>query len=129
MPASTAACLTGPIRSLRPRPAPRSGWARTTTGRHASLPTRAASAGRAKAGVPAKTMRIKPPRARAWRPCACAASCRSWAPERRQIVDEQLAVEMVNLVLYAHRLQSLGLQLERLAVNVQRPHKHGRSEE
>src|SRR3546814_2306399 len=40
--------------------------------------------------------------------------------ERRQVVDEQLAVEMVDLVLDAGRQQVVDLEHERLAVAVQR---------
>src|SRR3546814_2785819 len=40
--------------------------------------------------------------------------------ERRQVVDEQLAVEMIDLVLDAGRQQVVDLEHERLAVAVQR---------
>src|SRR5262245_61062434 len=38
------------------------------------------------------------------------------ALERREVVDEQLAGEVVHLVLDAHRQQAVGLHLERLSV-------------
>ncbi|MCY1250470.1 hypothetical protein D9M72_641160 [compost metagenome] len=39
--------------------------------------------------------------------------------ERRQVIDEQLAIEVVALVLDANGQQALGDQFERLAVAVQ----------
>src|SRR5690606_37561032 len=44
------------------------------------------------------------------------------ALQRAEIVDEQFAVEMIDLVLDAHRQQSLGLDLEWLSFPVERPH-------
>ncbi|OMP13744.1 class I and II aminotransferase [Corchorus olitorius] len=41
------------------------------------------------------------------------------ALERRQVVDEQLAVEVIDLVLDAHRQQAVAFQLEGLAVAIQ----------
>src|SRR5690606_17065821 len=37
-----------------------------------------------------------------------------------QVLDEHLAVEMIELVLHAHRQQAVGLGLVRLAVDIQR---------
>src|SRR5581483_7215008 len=42
--------------------------------------------------------------------------------ERAEIVDEQLAVQMVDLVLQASREELGGLDLERLAVPIERAH-------
>jgi hypothetical protein len=44
------------------------------------------------------------------------------ALELGQVVDEQLALEMIDLVLNAHREQAVALELERLAVATQRAH-------
>src|SRR5690242_13983565 len=40
----------------------------------------------------------------------------------REVVHEQLAVEMVDLVLDADREQAVGVELQGLALRVQRPH-------
>src|SRR5690606_4342012 len=45
------------------------------------------------------------------------------ALERAQVVDEQLAVEVVDLVLHAYRQQSVGGQFKGLAVAVQGLHR------
>jgi len=56
MPASSAACFTGPGSSFRPRPAGRSGWLYTPTTLYLAA-SRAFRAVAAKSGVPAKTIR------------------------------------------------------------------------
>ena len=43
------------------------------------------------------------------------------ALEARQVIDEQFAVEVVDLVLDAYREQTVGLHLEGLAVAIERP--------
>jgi hypothetical protein len=44
------------------------------------------------------------------------------ALEAGQIIHEQLAVQVIDLVLDAHRQQAIGIQLEGLAVAVQGAH-------
>ena len=53
---SLASCLTGLAVSFRPRPAGRSGWVSTASGR-TPAPMSAASEARAKSGVPANSTR------------------------------------------------------------------------
>src|SRR5690606_2359014 len=112
---ASAACFTGLAVSTRPRPAGRSGWVRTPTTSWAAAS--ACSAGTAKAGVPAKATRnfigIGRLQARlGW--CRAARAATAVTPlllelaadalalELRQVVDEQLAVQVVHLVLQAH---------------------------
>src|SRR5690606_29551679 len=134
-PCASAARFTGGGVSRRPRPAGRSGCVRTS-GTSAPAATIASSVGTANSGVPANAMR---------RSCtaglqgserlrAGARGLRRLAPrllqvalldalalQRRQIVDEQLALEVIHLVLDALREQPVRLELERLAVLVERP--------
>src|SRR3546814_10695301 len=44
------------------------------------------------------------------------------ALQRRQVIDKQLAVEVIHFVLDAHRQQALGIHFKRLAVAIQRTH-------
>src|SRR5690606_13909747 len=140
-PCASAASLTGGGVSLRPRPAGRSGCVRTS-GTCAPAATIASSAGTAKAGVPANAIRaaVTPPsmdadplgserRAGAGRHRFALASgsfqiafLDALALELREVVDEQLAFEMIHLVLDALREQTFRLELERLAVAVERLH-------
>src|SRR5690606_9373391 len=132
-PWASAACFTGGAVMRRPRPAGLSGCVRTS-GTSAPAATIASSVGTANSGVPANAMR---------RSCTfglpdseglCAdagrlrlapgslqvALLQPLALQRRQIVDEQLAVEVIHLVLDALREQAVRLELERLAVAVER---------
>ena len=59
------------------------------------------------------------PRARCF---LCSFGLDAGALERRQVLDEDLAEQMVHLVLDAHGEQALGVELERLAALVQRAH-------
>src|SRR5690606_20411554 len=112
------------------------------SGTCAPAATIASSAGTAKAGVPANAIRaaVTPPsmdadplgserRAGAGRHRFALASgsfqiafLDALALELREVVDEQLAFEMIHLVLDALREQTFRLELERLAVAVERLH-------
>ena len=138
IPSSSARLLTGLACSAWPRPAGRSGCVKT-----AHSPCRvsasASSAGTANSGVPAKpSLReaaalLKTQRAGAEARARFAprgsllalffqAPADQLALEFGQIIDEQLAFEMIHLVLDAHGQQAIGVHLERLAVATQRPH-------
>src|SRR5690554_5837323 len=140
-PWANAASFTGGGVSRRPRPAGRSGCV-STSGTRAPAATIASSAGTANAGVPAKAIRAAVP-------TPSMAGTRSESERRRgvdagrdrfalaagplqiplleplalqlgQIVDEELAFEVIHLVLHALREQAFDLELERLAVAVER---------
>src|SRR6056297_560000 len=147
MPASAASRLTGPATSFRPRPAGRSGWVSTATGRLRA--TSAARAGQANSGVPAKMIlglfkKIPGGPGGSGKPlhAICNRTPGSGsnrlvrglalllarlldsffdhsALQRRQVVDEYLAVQMVDFVLDAYRQQSVGVEFHRLAIAIQ----------
>src|SRR5690606_29680247 len=142
MSCSTASCLTGDGVSFLPRPAGRSGWVSTASS-WCSLSSNARSAVAAKSGVPAKRIfkrascyrrlrgRNYARSAAATHPCSGAGAMHLFqllanavALQARDIVDEQLAVEVIQLVLDAYRQQAIGVHLERLAVSVQRLDQH-----
>src|SRR5580692_11433149 len=144
-PCASAISLTGPARSCRPRPLGRSGWVSTPTTlcRDASS---APSAGTANCGVPAKATRnglaavIAKPDALTGAGSARGAT----ALLRRntflalliqlladpvalhvgQVVDKQFALEMVHLVLHAHRYDPVQLPLEHRPGPILRPHPY-----
>src|SRR6185312_302497 len=124
MPASSAACLTGLGASLRPRPAGRSGCVYTAM-TSASASTHARNPGTAKSGVPAKTSRKRGAdigtSARV-APLLLQLAQQQRAFQRRQVIDEDLADQMVHLVLDAHGEQAIGFEFERLAGDVLRAH-------
>src|SRR5512138_497156 len=109
-----------------PRPAGRSGWVSTRT---MSCPAaaRASSAAAANGGVPAKMTRtagrsergahgrgVGPVFARLLEELGLDAV----ALERGEVVDEDLALQMIEFVLDAHRQEAVGGELERLAVAI-----------
>src|SRR5690606_28746103 len=118
----------------RPRPAGRSGCV-STSGTSAPAATIASSVGTANSGVPANAMRRSCTRGLPWseRLGAGAGGLRlapgllqvpflqPLALQRRQVIDEQPALEVIHLVLDALREQALRVELERLAVAVERP--------
>src|SRR3970040_1870822 len=124
MPRPSASRLTADGARPRPRPAGRSGWVYTAT---TSLCLAAARRlGTANSGVSANTMR----RLIAASPRATNAAARSrrvepallgqllahhLALERREVIHEQLAQQVIHLVLHAHREQTVGMEFERLA--------------
>src|SRR6185369_4384939 len=141
-PRAAAASLTGDAVTWRPRPAGRSGCVNT---RFTSAPdaASASSVGTANCGVPANAIvaetltgsavygrgsdhghGLRLSRGGAFGPGALGLLHRlllqSLAFELRQVVDEQLPLEMIHLVLDADREEPLGLELERLAVAVER---------
>src|SRR6056297_4224026 len=147
MPASAASRFTGPATSFRPRPAGRSGWVSTATGWLRA--TSAARAGQANSGVPAKmilglfkkipggpggsgkplhAIRNRTPGSGSNRlvrglALLLARLLDSFfdhsALQRRQVVDEYLAVQMVDFVLDAYRQQPVGIEFHRVAVAIQ----------
>ena len=98
----------------------------------------ARSVGTAKSGVPAKAMRSMRHMTRAdarGRPGRSAGALAAFffefspdalALEPRQVIDEQLAGQMIHLVLQAYRRQTLQLTLEWLAVRILGAHLHAR---
>src|SRR5262245_15847696 len=124
IPRRAAACLTALAAATSPRPAGRSGWVRTA-GTWWPAVTSASNAGTAKSGVPANTMRI------ARRPRAEARRGSGGLPElllhprldpgalkAREVLDEDLALEVVHLVLDADRQHALCVPLERHAIGI-----------
>src|SRR5687768_5214122 len=122
MPCASAKRFTGLGTERRPRPAGRSGRVRTRT---ISWPaaTRHASARTVNSGVPAKTRRRK---ARSGRLAQLLGELGANALllELRQVLDEDLTLQMVHLVLDAHREQPLRFQRKRVAVLVVGAHLH-----
>ena len=126
MPASSAACLTGLGVSFRPRPAGRSGWVRTRECHGRPPATRQRRCERTPAcrrirdaweGTRKGKQGIRRARLRA-RPLQLGLD--AVLLEVRQVFHEHLAVQMVQLVLHTDREQAVGLELEGLAVDVQR---------
>src|SRR6185503_3999686 len=141
-PCSSASSLTGEAVRRRPRPAGRSGCV-STSGTRAPAATIARSAGTAKCGVPANAMRASacsrctgPRRLSDHGHGRATARIRSigrgalrfldgllfqaLALQLGEVVDEQLAFEVVHLVLNADREHAVGVELERLAVGIER---------
>src|SRR3989344_6121666 len=118
MPCFSAHCLTALAISLRPRPAGRSGWVYTARMRWPARSS-ASSAGTAKAGVPAKMRFMQRPLHRqALLLFQFLVDARLF--QAREVIDEDLAVEVIDFVLDAGGEQMLGLDLDRLALAVQR---------
>src|SRR6185436_17630875 len=110
--------------SLRPRPAGRSGWERTSA---TSCPAAriASSAVAANGGVPAKTTR-KARGARLLRGLALALlqlRADAFLLELGEILDEDLALEMVHLVLDARGQEARGVEREARPVAVEGGHR------
>src|SRR5690606_32336056 len=114
-----------------PRPAGRSGWVRTpTTGWREAR--RLASARSAKTGVPANTTRRDAPAGRGAPPASSGDGTLLLAElcpdarllEPREVLDEHLAVQVIDLVLDAHREQPVRFLGEGGAVPVQRADGH-----
>ena len=112
MPCSSASCLTGLGCSFWPRPAGRSGWV-STSGTSKPAARIAASAARAKSGVPAKRLSRGDPR------LLGELVLDARLLQLRQVLDEDLALQVIHLVLDADRQQILGLDFEGLAVEAQ----------
>src|SRR5262249_28284328 len=116
MPCTWASCLTGEACSFMPRPAGRSGWV-STSGTVMPAFSIAASAVAANSGVPAKIARI------AIGSAALLVFARlldhlgldAVALQRAQVLDEDLAHQVIHLVLNADGQQALGVELVRLA--------------
>src|SRR5262245_54177547 len=149
-PSDSARSLTGDAVRRRPRPAGRSGCV-NTSGTRAPVAAIASRVGTANCGVPANAMRASSsnyapggPRRTSDHGHGSAARVRSFrrgafrflggfflqalALELGEIVDEQLAFEVVHLVLNADREHAFGIELEGLAVGVDRAHaNHGRA--
>src|ERR1700751_5248620 len=127
MRSACASALTGPASTFMPRPRGRSGCASTaTTGMPA--PRIALSAVAAKSGVPAKPIRIREAPAG---PSRGPLLFLELGPEprsleRREIVDEDPADQVIHLVLNAHREHALGLQLEGFAARIECANGHSR---
>src|SRR5882672_7529154 len=125
-PRASAVCFTAERRGAWPRPAGRSGWV-TTAATWWPRSSRASSAGTAKGGVPMKTSLTRRAslaqvgldvRGRVLRGRFLElpvlqellhAALVEIALQAADAVDEELAVEMVDLVLQRHRKQALGL--------------------
>mmetsp|Transcript_49610 Transcript_49610/g.116521 ORF Transcript_49610/g.116521 Transcript_49610/m.116521 type:complete len:227 (+) Transcript_49610:181-861(+) len=116
-----------------PRPAGRSGWV-STRGTVKPARSSASSATAANSGVPAKTTLM--PR-RASEPLVALLGLGLFlaslldhlgldavALEGAEVFDEDLAHQVVHLVLHADRQQPVGIELEHLAVAVERAHGH-----
>src|SRR6185295_4922195 len=122
MPRAVARRFTGPGSERKPRPAGRSGCvsARTT-----SWPAsrRRASARSANSGVPAKTRRRKA-QSGALAQLLGKLGADALLLELRQVLDEDLALQMIHFMLDAHGEQALRLQRECSAVLVVGAHLH-----
>src|SRR5688572_21604604 len=112
--------LTALVVGRRPRPAGRSGWVRTRATSCSASSSRA-SARSANSGVPAKTRRRKERSGRLAQLlrelCANALLL-----ELRKVLDEDLALEVIHLVLDANGEQPLRFQGEGIAVLIVRAH-------
>src|SRR5437868_6693396 len=120
-PRSSAKLFTALAVERRPRPAGRSGWVSTTTMLWPASRSRARERA-AKAGVPAKIRRRNASGGLAQllgELCADALLL-----ELRQMFDEDLALQMIHLVLDTHGEQALRLERERVAVLVVGAHFH-----
>src|SRR4051812_23355898 len=120
-PRSSAKRLTGLTRSRRPRPAGRSGWVSTTTMLCPASRSRTSERS-AKAGVPAKIRRRNASGGLAQ--LLGEPSADALLLELRQVFDENLALQMIHLVLDAHGEQALRLEREDIAVLVVGAHFH-----
>src|SRR5262245_31599747 len=120
MPRALARRFTGPAIERNPRPAGRSGWVRASTTSWPASASRA-SARSANSGVPAKTRRRK---GRSGCLAQLLGELRADALllELRQVLDENLALQMVHLVLDADGEQPLRLEREGVAVLVVSAH-------
>src|SRR5690349_723804 len=131
MPRSSANVLTGDATTFMPRPAGRSGWVRTS-GTSKPAATIRASATRANSGVPAKATRIalratnSPSDARLVARLLQHPRLDARALERAQVFDEDLAEQVIHLVLHGDREQPLGVELARRAAAVERAHANAR---
>src|SRR5690606_10510750 len=119
-PCSSANRFTGLGAGRSPRPTGRSGWVRPSA-MSCAAPCSAASATSATAGVPAKTRRR---RGRSGRLAQLLREPRAdpLLLELRKVLDEHLALQVIQLVLDADREQALRFEGERVAVLVERAH-------
>src|SRR6266850_6646844 len=103
--------FTGLARGRRPRPAGRSGRVSTSA---ISCPAAAsdARARSANSGVPAKTRRRKAGRSGRLAQLLGELGADALLLELRKVFDEHLALEVVHLVLNAHREQALRFERE-----------------
>src|SRR5919197_3534220 len=120
MPRAAARRFTGPGTLRRPRPEARSGCVRTRA-MSCPAPISAARARSANSGVPAKARR-RQGRSGEFAQLLCELRANALLLERRKMFDENLALQMVHLVLDAHGEQSLRLQGESVAVLVEGSH-------
>src|SRR6476620_2510102 len=116
MPCASASAFTGEGATSMPRPAGRSGWLRTSATSNPAACTRA-SATRANSGVPAKASRMASPAFATLDPGFVARLLQhprldARPLERAQVLDEDLAEQVIHLVLDGDREQPLGLELE-----------------
>src|SRR5258706_6158812 len=127
MPSARASALTGPASTFMPRPRGRSGCA-STAATDMPAPRITSRAVAANSGVPAKPMRIREAPAGPSRgPLLFLELGPEPRPlERREIVDEDPADQVIHLVLDAHREHALGLQLEGFAARVECANGHFR---
>src|SRR4051812_12893746 len=138
--AATAAVFTGLAASCCPRPFGRSGCVRTPTTAWREW-TSALSAGTAKSGVPANTMRrgetsvsvafasFAGQLGGVFFPIFLELLANALALQVGEVVDEELAVEVIHLMLHAHgkdvvavTLELLPLAVEGAHANLGRPH-------
>src|SRR5262245_63427922 len=105
-----------------PRPAGRSGWV-TTNGIWCPAFSKRSSARDANSGVPAKTRRRKAGSGRLAK-LLRQLGADALLLQLREVLDENLALQVVHLVLDADGQQSLRLERERLAILVVSAHFH-----
>src|SRR6185503_12119081 len=106
-----------------PRPDGRSGWV-STSATVCVLPRIRPSERSANSGVPAKIRRRNGEALRGLAQLLGELRADALLLELRQVLDEDLALEVIHLVLDAHREQPLRLEGESDAVLVVRPHAH-----
>src|SRR5712671_1272961 len=106
-----------------PRPAGRSGRVRTSAMLCPALSSRA-SARSANAGVPAKIRRRNAGRSGRLAQLLGELRAHALLLELRQVLDEDLALQMIHLVLNANREQALRLERKRVAVLIIGPNLH-----
>src|SRR3954463_9179843 len=137
--AASAACFTGLAASCCPRPLGRSGCVRTPT-TECAVPRSARRAGTEKSGVPANAMRretvansvgghsesLSGGGGRLFRSLFLAVLvellANALALQVRQVIDEELAFEVIHLVLHTDGEDVVAVALEHVALPVQRPH-------
>src|SRR5438552_2403813 len=105
-----------------PRPAGRSGWVSTSA--TSCRPSSSASARSANAGVPAKIRRRNADGSGGLAQLLSELGADALLLQLRQMLDEDLALQMIHLVLDAYGKQALRLERERIAVLVVGTHFH-----